>query len=131
MTAEALAQKRILVVDDESRICRLLKQYLECYGYAVETAESGERALVRALESRPDLVVLDLRLPDRHGFEVCQQLRKHYHPWAVPILMLTAMDRPADQLRGFAFGADAYMRKPFVLEEVRKTISLLLGQVPA
>lgn len=128
MTATATAQKRILVVDDEVAICRLLKYFLEDCGYAVETLTSGEQAIARVLDQAPDLLILDLKLPDRHGYEVAQELRKHYHPWTLPILMLTAMDRPADQLRGYAFGADAYMRKPFLLEDLRKNVSMLLGQ---
>ena len=129
MTGVAVAQKRILVVDDESRICRLLQEYLECYGYEVLTETSGQQALIRATEQPPHLVILDLRLPDLHGYQVCQELRKQFHSWTMPILMLTAMDRPVDQLRGFEFGADGYMHKPFALEELRKTVASLIGGV--
>ncbi len=131
MAAILTAQKRILVVDDEPRICRLLEQYLGCYDFTVITETTGLGAIARVSEDAPDLLILDLKLPDIHGYEVCNQIRQHFNPWVLPILMLTAMDQPIDQLRGFAFGADAYMRKPFALEELRKTLQLLLGQNPA
>ena len=120
-------RRHILIIEDEEALTRLLAWHLESAGFQVTTARTGKAALTWAAEHQPDLVVLDLRLPDLHGYEVCRELRKLFHPWAVPILMLTGMDKPIDQLRGFAHGADAYLTKPYEPAEVLKTIGQLLG----
>ena len=120
--------KRILVVEDDEQLADHLKRRLELEHFSVDTETSGSRALAYAAEHRPDLVILDLKLPDINGYEVCRELRKLYHPWIVPILMLTGMDKPIDQLRGFAHGADAFLTKPYEPAELLKTIHLLLGQ---
>jgi len=120
--------RRILLVEDEEALARLVKWQLEAAGFEVQIETLGKTALSYAAEYRPELVVLDLRLPDVHGYQVCRELRKLYDPWSVPILMLTAMDRPIDQLRGFAHGADAYLTKPYDPHELLKTVTLLLGE---
>ena len=97
-------------------------------GYDAHAEHSGQAALAYAAEHRPDAVTLDVRLPDMSGYEVCQELRRLYHRWDVPIVMVTAMDRPMDELRGLAHGADAYMTKPFEFSELLRTLSLLLGR---
>ena len=119
-------RKQILIVEDESKIANLLKLYLETAGYEVRAEAFGANALDYAAEHRPDLVILDLRLPDIAGYEVSTRLRKLYDRSVLPILMLTAMDRPIDRLRGFAHGADAYMSKPFELTELSETVTSLL-----
>lgn len=116
------------MVEDEEKIARLLASRLELVGYEVHTEAYGKRALNDAVACRPDLVILDLRLPDMDGYEVCQQLRSFYHAWVVPVLMLTALDTPLDQLRGYTAGANAYLTKPFELPEVLETVALLLGE---
>ncbi|MBI3312089.1 MAG: response regulator [Candidatus Omnitrophica bacterium] len=123
------AKARILVVEDEQPTARLLRWQLEECGYAVQVAECGSRALSYADAYRPDLVILDVQLPDIHGYQVCEELRRRYHPWVVPILMLAGTAQPIDQLRGFAHGADAYMTKPFEFPELLRTVSLLLGNM--
>ncbi len=120
--------KEILIIEDDEQMARSLRRLLEREGFVIHVATCGEAALSYAAEHRSSLVMLDLRLPDVGGYEVCKSLRKLYHPWAVPILMLTGMDRPIDQLRGFAHGADAYLIKPCESSELLSTISLLLGQ---
>ena len=124
-------RRQIVVVEDHAPIARLLTTQLERLGYAVHTETHGRAALRYAAEHQPDLVILDLRLPDMSGYEVCKELRKLYHAWVVPILMVTGMDQPIDQLRGFAYGADAYLTKPFELTELLATIAQLLGGEPA
>ena len=121
-------EKQILVVEDEADMAELLKERLKAAGYQVHTAASGKAGLSSAAEHQPDLVILDLMLPDLHGYEVCKELRKLSNPWVQPILMLTAMSQPIDQLRGFARGADAYLTKPFDSNELLKTVAVLLGE---
>ncbi len=120
--------QQVLIVEDDPSVAKVLKTRLGTVGYGVHVEPCGSTALRYAAEHRPDLVVLDLRLPDLGGYEVCRQLRRLYQPWSVPVLMLTAMDRPIDQLRGFAHGADAYLTKPYSSDELLQTVELLLGQ---
>ncbi len=119
---------RILVIDDDTTFVNLLAIRLESVGYEVEIQTDGATALQAATERQPDLVILDLRLPGMSGFDVCKELRRSFHPWEVPILMLTGVDQPLAQLRGFACGADAYLTKPCDSTELFKTVAFLLGQ---
>jgi DNA-binding response OmpR family regulator len=100
----------ILVVDDEPKIVRLARDYLEKHGFRVTTAADGETALAAARRDRPDLIVLDLMLPKMDGREVCQILRRESN---VPIIMLTALAEEVDQITGLEIGADDYITKPF------------------
>ncbi len=117
---------RILVVEDDEAVSQPLKTRLETAGFKVHTEGSGKAGLTYAKRCEPELVILDLKLPDMSGYEVCGRLRRLYSHWIVPVLMLTGMDQPIDQLRGFAFGADAYLTKPYDPVELLKTVSLLL-----
>lgn len=101
---------RIMVVDDEPNIIELAKLYLEREGYQVEGAANGQDALSRLGAVNPDLIVLDLMLPDIDGFEVCRQIRTKSN---VPILMLTARKEDVDKIVGLELGADDYLTKPF------------------
>ena len=105
----------ILVVDDEPQIRRALRTSLEAHGYAVQTAGTGEEALVAAAEASPDLVFLDLGLPDLDGTEVIQRIRSFSE---VPVIVLSVRDRQADKVAALDAGADDYVAKPFGMEEV-------------
>ncbi len=118
----------ILVIEDEPALAKFLTWQLEEVGFDVHAELTGAGGLRYAADHRPDLVILDLMLPDLHGYHVCRELRKLFAPWTVPILIVTAMDRPIDQLRGFAFGTDAYLTKPYKSPELMETVELLLGQ---
>ncbi|HMU91945.1 MAG TPA: response regulator transcription factor [Anaerolineales bacterium] len=100
----------ILVVDDEPKITRLARDYLEKNGYHVLTASDGQSALATARREKPDLIVLDLMLPNMDGREVCKILRRESD---VPIIMLTALAEEIDQVTGLEIGADDYITKPF------------------
>ncbi|NLF14552.1 MAG: response regulator transcription factor [Anaerolineaceae bacterium] len=100
----------ILVVDDEARIVKLVRDYLERAGFGVLTAGDGETALAMARRERPDLIVLDLMLPGVDGLDVCRRLRRES---GVPIIMLTARVEEADRIVGLELGADDYVTKPF------------------
>jgi two-component system response regulator MprA len=116
-------QARILVVDDDVRIAASLRRALVYEGYTVEVAGDARGALALAVEQPPDLVVLDLMLPDIDGIEVCRRLRADGD---VPILMLTARDGTGDRVRGLDAGADDYLVKPFAYEELLARVRALL-----
>jgi DNA-binding response OmpR family regulator len=107
---------RILVVEDEERIARFMERGLRAAGHTVEVAADGARALAAVRASAPDLVVLDLGLPDIDGLEVLSTLRGEGH--RMPVVILTARDDVADKVTGFESGADDYVTKPFAFEEL-------------
>ena len=125
---QVIARHRILVIEDEEAIARLLTRYLTAAGFEVHSESRGAEAVKCAKDQKPDLVILDLRLPDLDGHDVCKALRELYPPWDLPILMLTTLDSPGDRLRGLDCGADAYLTKPFEPPALLPTIALLLGK---
>jgi two-component system OmpR family response regulator len=116
---------RLLVVDDEANICALLSATLRLTGFEVRVAACGQEALAAAAEFEPDLVVLDVMLPDLDGFEVAQRLRATGQS-PVPVLFLTARDAVEDRISGLTIGADDYVTKPFSLEEVVLRVRAIL-----
>ena len=116
-------QRRILVVDDDPNILKVMQRGLAFEGYSVMLADSGEAALAAARGSEPDLIILDLMLPGLDGFEVCRRLRGGLN---TPILMLTARDAVRDKVAGLEAGADDYLAKPFVFEELVARVRALL-----
>lgn len=105
--------KKILAVDDERHIVRLVQVNLERAGYQVVTAFDGREALEKVEAERPDLVVLDVMMPYMDGFEVLQTLRKNQNTRDLPVIMLTAKAQDADVFRGWQSGVDCYLTKPF------------------
>jgi DNA-binding response OmpR family regulator len=114
---------RVLVVDDERKIRELVGSYLAREGYSVLFAETGEAALDAALRQHPDLIVLDLKLPDLAGEEVARALRKVSE---MPIIMLTAKSAEADRIGGLGIGADDYLVKPFSVRELAARVAAVL-----
>jgi two-component system response regulator MprA len=108
--------QRVLVVEDDSAIARVLELELGEAGYRVEVAQAGAEGLAAMERERPDMVVLDVRLPDMDGLSVCRRARRSGHD--MPILMLTALDRVGDRVVGLDAGADDYLAKPFAIEEL-------------
>ena len=119
-----MARERILVVEDERAVARGLEYALASEGYVVLWANSGARALELARARDPHLVLLDIRLPDISGFDVCRQLRGEGR--RMPILMLTARDEETDVVLGLELGADDYVVKPFSLRQLLSRIRALL-----
>jgi two-component system OmpR family response regulator len=115
---------RVLVVDDEPSITELVATALRYEGFAVETAANGAEALRAAAEFRPDLLVLDVMLPDRDGFAVLQRLRAD--GTRVPVVFLTARDSTEDKVKGLTVGGDDYVTKPFSLEELVARVRAVL-----
>jgi len=114
---------RVLVVDDESNIIELAKLYLEREGYQVEGVTTGQDGLSRQGSFNPDIIILDLMLPDIDGFEVCRQIRTKSD---VPILMLTARREDIDKIVGLEIGADDYLTKPFNPRELVARVKAVL-----
>jgi two-component system KDP operon response regulator KdpE len=118
-----MKKARILVVDDEQQIRRAVGRALTSRGYHVDEAGDGEEALSVAAASQPDLVVLDLNLPQLDGLAVCQQLRRRS---SVPILVLSVREEESDKVAALDLGADDYLTKPFGIEELMARVRALL-----
>ncbi len=119
--------KRILIVDDEPNILLSLEFLMKRAGYDVKTAGDGDAAL-EALEGElPDLILLDVNMPKRNGFEVCQLIRANPEWQDVRIIMLTAKGRDVEREKGLSLGADGYITKPFATKEVVDTVQNLLA----
>jgi diguanylate cyclase (GGDEF)-like protein len=108
----------ILVVDDDPNIFQLLNVNLENFGYRVLKAADGDRAIALAEAETPDLIILDIMLPKIDGFHVCQRLREKESTCLIPIIVLSAKDKPSDKILGLKLGADDYITKPFDVEEL-------------
>jgi two-component system phosphate regulon response regulator PhoB len=117
---------QILIVDDEQDLVSLLEYNFQQAGFATAVARTGEAALSTARRKKPDLVVLDLMLPDISGTEVCRQLKADEKMRSVPILMLTAKADEVDRIVGFELGADDYVTKPFSVRELILRVRAIL-----
>src|SRR2546430_8703625 len=115
---------RVLIIEDELPMRTALKDCLESEGYRVLSAADGESGLKRALEEKPDLILLDIMMPRLDGFAVCTELRRLGN--AVPILMLTAKGQVEDRVHGLDVGADDYLVKPFSMEALLARVRALL-----
>lgn len=118
--------KRILVVDDETKITAMVRKYLESENFIVLTEADGDAALATVRREQPDLVVLDVMLPGRSGFDVCRSLRQETD---IPVILLTAKTDEIDKLLGLELGADDYITKPFSLRELTARIRTVLRRV--
>ncbi len=119
--------KKVLVVDDDAKTVELVRLYLAREGYQVLTAYDGAQALRLAHEGYPDLIILDLMLPDIDGLDVCRTLRRESD---VPIIMLTARTTDQDKLTGLDLGADDYVIKPFSPKELAARVRAVLRRLP-
>jgi two-component system phosphate regulon response regulator PhoB len=126
-----VSEARILVVDDERDITALVAYHLAKAGYRVTTAGSGPAALEAVEREPPDLVVLDLMLPGRSGYDVLEELRRREDTRDVGVILLTARREEADRLRGLATGADDYLTKPFSPEELVLRVGAVLRRMRA
>ncbi len=129
MNSAAPLQERILVVDDEPEIVTLIGYHLENAGYGVSTAGTGKQAIKTATAEPPDLIVLDVMLPDMSGVEVLSVLRDVPAASHVPVLMVTALRQDADRIRGLSVGADDYLTKPFNPEEMVLRVKAILRRI--
>ena len=121
-----MAKQKILAVDDERHILELISYNLQGAGYQVETAETGEQALEMARDTAPDLILLDVMLPDIDGLQVCTRLKREPETASIPVIMLTARGDEIDKVLGLEMGADDYVVKPFDLAVLYSRILALL-----
>jgi two-component system alkaline phosphatase synthesis response regulator PhoP len=118
---------KILIADDEQNIVISLEFLMKREGFQVSVANDGEEALARIRSDMPELVLLDVMMPRKTGFEVCQEVKSDPALQSVKILMLTAKGRDTEVAKGLAMGADAYMTKPFSTRELVAKVKSLLG----
>ncbi len=126
IVAEGMANRKILIVDDDKKTVDLIRLYLEKDGYRTLVAYDGRRALELTRQKRPDLIVLDLMLPEVNGLDVCRILRTESK---VPIIMLTAKSTEDDKLLGLDLGADDYVTKPFSPRELLARVRAVLRRI--
>lgn len=121
---------KILVVDDEPNIVLSLEFLMKQAGFQVSTASDGEAALAAIAAECPDLVLLDVMMPLKNGYEVCQAIRENPDWKDVKIIMLTAKGREVEREKGLALGADDYVTKPFATQEVLEKVKKILSKTP-
>ena len=122
---------KILIADDEPNILISLEFLMKREGFEVVLARDGQEAIDAIVRERPALVLLDVMMPHKSGFEVCQAVRADEALQGTKILMLTAKGRETDVAKGMALGANAYMTKPFSTRELVQKVAELLGETPA
>ncbi len=120
-------KRKVLIVDDEPNIVTALEFLLERRGYEVRVATNGEEAMALLESFRPDVVLLDVMMPKRSGYEVCQKVRERPDMQQVKVVMLSAKGREAEVSKGLSLGADLYITKPFSTQELVERIDGLLG----
>ncbi len=119
-------RSKILLVDDEIDTLLPLKRSLEAEDYIVVGASNGKEALIKAKTEIPDIILLDLMMPEMDGYEVCEKLKKDPMTKNIPVIILTAKDAVRDKVKGLDIGADDYVTKPFNLNELRARIKSVL-----
>ena len=122
---------KILVVDDETEMRSSIGEFLQNSGYAICDAGDGEEALAKTFTEKPDLILLDLRLPKVDGYQVCQTLKGNPITSGIPIIMITALKATPQKVKGIEYGADDYISKPFDLDELLARIRMIMRRVGA
>jgi len=125
-----MANSKILVVEDSPTYLRKIADFLQSLGYEVITAMDGEEALEKAVRENPSLIVLDVILPKKNGFQVCRQLKTSPATQDIKILMITSKSQDSDRFWGLKQGADEYMTKPFVEDVLLANVTRLLSDEP-
>jgi two-component system, cell cycle response regulator DivK len=119
--------KRILIVEDNELNMKLLRDVLEAYGYATITTAQGATSLALARENRPDLILMDLQLPDISGFDAVRQLKDHEETRLIPVVAVTAFAMIGDERKALTCGCDAYLAKPILLRDFLNLVEKFIG----
>ena len=122
---------KILVVDDEVEMRASIGEFLQDQGYAICEAGDGEEALAKTFTEKPDLILLDLRLPKVDGYQVCQTLKGNPITSGIPIIMITALSATPQKVKGIEYGADDYVSKPFDLDELSARVKMIMRRLGA
>lgn len=121
-----MGKGKVLVVDDEEHILELINYNLMAAGYEVLQANNGEEAIKIAIEEKPNLILLDLMIPGKDGYDVCREVRSNNTTKSIPIIMLTAKSEEIDKILGLELGADDYITKPFSVRELMARVKAVL-----
>jgi two-component system cell cycle response regulator DivK len=121
------AMKRILIVEDNELNMKLLRDVLEAYGYATVTTAQGTASLALAREHRPDLILMDLQLPDISGYDAVRQLKDHEETRSIPVVAVTAFAMIGDEHKALTCGCDAYLAKPILLRDFLNLVEKFIG----
>ncbi|MDO8536539.1 MAG: response regulator [Candidatus Omnitrophota bacterium] len=122
-----MAKKRLLVVDDEKDFVDVISEWLETRGFDILRAFNGKEGMEKARADKPDLIILDVAMPEMNGYDMCRKLKIDEQFKNIPIIMLTAKFQPNDVTFGMGMGADAYLTKPLELEMLLHKVDDLLG----
>ena len=122
-----MATKRILIVEDNALNMKLLRDVLEAYGYQTITTEEGTAAFAIACEEQPDLILMDLQLPDVSGFDAVRRLKDHAATRSIPVIAVTAFAMSGDERKALSSGCDAYVAKPIVLRDFIEIVERFIG----
>ncbi len=120
--------KRILIVDDEEVIRKFLKIHLNKQGYEVTEAEDGEKAMERIGEGKFDLIICDVMMPNKNGWEVVKEVKSNPELSEIPVILLTAKNDDVDMFKGYELGANYYMSKPFAKDQLLYGLKLMFGE---
>ena len=108
-----MTSEKVLIIDDDQEIRNIILEFLEEQGYQVSFASNGQTGIEKALKDKPNLIILDIELPDMNGYEICKRMRETSTLSHIPIVMLTALGKDKDEVSGFKCGADDYITKTF------------------
>ncbi|MBU2626271.1 MAG: response regulator [candidate division Zixibacteria bacterium] len=119
----------ILVIDDESEITQIIEAFLQNAGYSVATENSSVMGIERAKEFKPDLILLDIMMPNMDGYQICNELKKTPETASIPVIFLTGKDTRDDKGRSFQVGGDMFVKKPFSCERLLEIVTIVLASI--